>query len=64
MVLGDRYAKGADFRAAGGGPGVNSELSIYPGGEVVAVLSNYDPPAATTIANFIRTRIEQRLAGK
>jgi CubicO group peptidase (beta-lactamase class C family) len=56
-VLGSRYAAGGEFRANGGGPGVNSELSIYPSGEVLVVLSNYDPPSATTIAQFIRARM-------
>ena len=54
-VLGARYASGADFRANGGGPGVNAEFSIFPTGEVMIVLSNYDPPSATTVATFIRT---------
>jgi CubicO group peptidase (beta-lactamase class C family) len=54
-VLGARYAGGADFRANGGGPGVNAEFSIFPTGEVMIVLSNYDPPSATTVATFIRT---------
>jgi hypothetical protein len=56
-VLGARYAAGGDFRANGGGPGVNAELSIFPSGDVVVVLSNYDPPAATAIAQFIRERV-------
>jgi CubicO group peptidase (beta-lactamase class C family) len=53
-VLGTRYRAGGDFRIAGGAPGVNAEFSIFPSGYVVVVLSNYDPPAATTIAQFIR----------
>ena len=53
-VLGTRYNDGGEFRVGGGGPGVNAEFSIFPSGYVVAVLSNYDPPAATTIAQFIR----------
>ena len=56
-VLGTRYAAGGDFRASGGGPGVNAELSIFPNGEVVVALSNYDPPAATVIAEYIREGI-------
>jgi CubicO group peptidase (beta-lactamase class C family) len=56
-VLGQRYAAGGDFRANGGGPGVNVEFSIYPLGDVIVVLSNYDPPAATTIAQFIRSSL-------
>ncbi len=56
-VLGARYAAGGEFRANGGGPGVNAELSIYPTGEVIVVLAHYDPPSATDIAEFIRSRI-------
>jgi CubicO group peptidase (beta-lactamase class C family) len=56
-LLGPRYAGGADFRAAGGGPGVNAELSLYPSGYVVVVLSNYDPPSATQVAQFIQSLI-------
>ena len=52
--LGARYASGSDYRANGGGPGVNAEFSIYPNGDVVAVLSNYDPPSATAVAQHIR----------
>jgi ketosteroid isomerase-like protein len=52
--LGARYASGNDYRANGGGPGVNAEFSIYPSGDVVAVLSNYDPPSATAVAEHIR----------
>ncbi|MDQ6827802.1 MAG: beta-lactamase family protein [Gemmatimonadota bacterium] len=56
-VLGDRFAQGSDFRANGGGPGSNAEFSIFPSGDVVVVLSNYDPPAATAVAQFIRSRV-------
>lgn len=56
-LLGPRYAEGAGFRAAGGGPGVNAELSLYPSGFVVVVLSNYDPPSATEVAQYIRSLI-------
>jgi ketosteroid isomerase-like protein len=52
--FGARYASGSDYRANGGGPGVNAEFSIYPTGDVVAVLSNYDPPSATAVAQYIR----------
>ena len=55
VVLGARYRAGGDFRIAGGAPGVNAEFSIFPSGGVVVVLSNYDPPAATVIAQFIRS---------
>jgi D-alanyl-D-alanine carboxypeptidase len=53
-VLGARYARGEDFIANGGSAGVNAEFSLFPTGEVVVVLSNYDPPAATDVAQFIR----------
>jgi hypothetical protein len=56
-VYGARYAAGDDFRANGGGPGVNAEFSIFPSGDVMVVLSNYDPPAATEVAQFIRGRL-------
>ena len=39
---------------AGGAPGINAELDIEPApGYVVVVLSNYDPPAAGTVAKKI-----------
>jgi CubicO group peptidase (beta-lactamase class C family) len=42
----------------GGFPGVNAELHILPETrEVVVVLSNYDPPAATQLAEFIVERV-------
>jgi D-alanyl-D-alanine carboxypeptidase len=53
-MLSPRWKSGLDFRANGGGPGVNAEFSMYPTGEVVVVLSNYDPPSATAVADFIR----------
>lgn len=56
-LLGARYATGSDFRANGGGPGVNAEFSIFPSGEVMIVLSNYDPPAATSVAQYVRSLI-------
>jgi hypothetical protein len=56
-VLGARYASGQDFRANGGGPGVNAEFSIFPSGEVMVVLSNYDPPAGTAVAQYLRSLI-------
>jgi D-alanyl-D-alanine carboxypeptidase len=43
---------------SGGAPGMNGELRIFPdNGYVVIVLSNLDPPAATTVANFISDRL-------
>jgi CubicO group peptidase (beta-lactamase class C family) len=53
-LLGARYTQGNDLRANGGSGGVNAEFSIYPTGDVIAVISNYDPPAATDVAQFIR----------
>jgi CubicO group peptidase (beta-lactamase class C family) len=53
-VLGARYARGEDFIANGGSAGMNAEFSLFPTGEVVVVLSNYDPPSATDVAQFIR----------
>ena len=45
----------------GGAPGMNGDLRIYPeSGLVIVVLSNLDPPAATTIANFLDLRISGR----
>jgi CubicO group peptidase (beta-lactamase class C family) len=56
-LLGSRYSSGSDFRANGGGPGVNAEFSIYPSGDVIVVLSNYDPPSATAVAQYVRSLI-------
>lgn len=63
-VLGTRYAAGQDFRANGGGPGTNAEFSIFPGGEVIVVLSNYDPPAATAVAQYLRSLVAPPAAAK
>jgi CubicO group peptidase (beta-lactamase class C family) len=42
----------------GGFPGINSQLDIYSDlGYDVAVMSNYDPPAATLVANKLRSLI-------
>lgn len=46
------------FRANGGGPGVNAEFSIYPTGDVLIVLSSYDPPSGTAAAQFIRSLLQ------
>jgi D-alanyl-D-alanine carboxypeptidase len=54
-LLGSNYNTGLDARTNGGGPGVNGEFSMYPNGDVMIVISNYDPPSATTIAQFIRS---------
>jgi D-alanyl-D-alanine carboxypeptidase len=43
---------------SGGAPGMNGELRIFADdGYVVIVLANLDPPAATTVANFISDRL-------
>jgi CubicO group peptidase (beta-lactamase class C family) len=54
-LFGTSYDTRGDFRSNGGGPGVNGEFSMYPNGDVMIVLSNYDPPSGTTIAQFIRS---------
>lgn len=42
------------FGHSGGFPGINSQLNIYPElGYVVAVMGNYDPPAASRVAERI-----------
>lgn len=42
----------------GGAPGINAQLDIYPGkGYVVAVLANYDPPAASLVAQKVRALV-------
>jgi CubicO group peptidase (beta-lactamase class C family) len=61
-ALGVRYVSGEDFRANGGGPGVNAEFSIYPSGDVMVVLSNYDPPSATLVAQYIRSLLASNTA--
>jgi len=58
QLMGQRFASGTDYRSNGGGPGVNAELSIYPTGDVMIVLSNYDPPSATDVAEFIRALLK------
>jgi D-alanyl-D-alanine carboxypeptidase len=46
---------------AGGAPGMNGMLRIFPkSGYVVAVLSNFDPPAAQRVAGFLELRLENR----
>ena len=63
-LYGARYARGEDFRANGGGPGVNAEFSIFPSGDVMVVLSNYDPPAATEVAQYVRALLGGAAAGR
>ncbi|MBD0327488.1 MAG: serine hydrolase, partial [Pyrinomonadaceae bacterium] len=42
------------FGHGGGFPGINSELQIYPDlGYTVAVMSNYDPPTASRVADRV-----------
>ena len=63
-LLGPRYAAGGEFRANGGGPGVNAEFSMYPSGIVLIVLSSYDPPSATDVAQFIRSLVAPASASR
>jgi CubicO group peptidase (beta-lactamase class C family) len=53
----DEQAQGTRIIGHGGGfPGINSRLDIYlDKGYTVAVMSNYDPPAAGRVAERIRT---------
>lgn len=53
----DEQVQGTRIVGHGGGfPGINSQLDIYLGkGYTVAVMSNYDPPAAGRVAEKIRT---------
>lgn len=55
----DRVVGGRRFVGHGGGaPGMNGLLEFEPdGGYVVVVLSNFDPPAASRVANFILDRL-------
>ena len=55
----DRSYNGVRCYGHGGGaPGMNGMLQICPGpGDVIAVLSNLDPPAATRISDFIVNRL-------
>jgi CubicO group peptidase (beta-lactamase class C family) len=46
---------------SGGAPGVNAAVRFYPAsGHAVAVLTNYDPPAATDVARAIERLLLQR----
>jgi CubicO group peptidase (beta-lactamase class C family) len=55
----DRVASGRRVVGHGGGAaGMNGELAFEPdGGYVVVVLSNFDPPAAGRVLNFILERL-------
>lgn len=62
----DNYAGGVRVAGHSGGfPGINANLDIYLGdgpgaGYTVAILANYDPPAATRVADRVRSLILQR----
>jgi D-alanyl-D-alanine carboxypeptidase len=46
------------FGHGGGAPGQNGELRVFPeSGYVIVALSNYDPPAASRLADFIEVRL-------
>lgn len=46
------------FGHSGGAPGINSSLKICPlSGYVIAVMGNFDPPAADRVAGFIEARL-------
>jgi CubicO group peptidase (beta-lactamase class C family) len=55
----DRVVSGRRIVGHGGGAaGMNGELAFEPdGGYVVVVLSNFDPPAAGQVLNFILSRL-------
>jgi D-alanyl-D-alanine carboxypeptidase len=55
----DRVVGGRRWVGHGGSaPGMNGELVFEPnGGYVVVVLSNFDPPAAGQVLNFILGRL-------
>jgi hypothetical protein len=59
-LLGSQYASGRAYHVAGGGPGVNAEFSLFPNGDVIVVLSNYDPPSATAMATRAAALLEAR----
>jgi len=60
--FGDQTDNGVrSFGHAGGAPGMNGELLIFPqSGYVVAVLANMDPPAAQRISQFISARLPDK----
>jgi CubicO group peptidase (beta-lactamase class C family) len=55
----DERVNGRRIVGHGGGfPGINGQLDIYlDGGFTVAVLANYDPPAAQRVATWLRERL-------
>jgi D-alanyl-D-alanine carboxypeptidase len=47
-----------NFGHSGGAPGQNGDLRVYPeSGYVIVALSNYDPPAAQRMGDFIAARL-------
>lgn len=47
-----------NFGHGGGAAGMNGQLRIFPeAGYVIVVLSNFDPPAAERVSNFVTTRL-------
>jgi CubicO group peptidase (beta-lactamase class C family) len=55
----DTTADGVRWIGHGGGaPGMNGDLKFSPeSGYIVAVLSNFDPPAASRVSDFIALRL-------
>jgi D-alanyl-D-alanine carboxypeptidase len=63
---GDKYAYGFSegttdgvhcFGHGGGAPGMNGELRVCESGYTIAVLANLDPPAASRLEHFLRSRL-------
>ena len=48
------------FGHNGGAPGMNGELSICDSGYTIAILANFDPPAASRVLPFIKARLPAR----
>jgi D-alanyl-D-alanine carboxypeptidase len=52
------YGPTRSFGHAGGAPGQNGDLRVYPeSGFVIVALSNLDPPAASRMVDFIAARL-------
>lgn len=47
----------------GGGPGTNTQYAAFPDGTTIIVFTNFDPPAATTVAQEIARRLGKTLPG-
>jgi D-alanyl-D-alanine carboxypeptidase len=45
------------FGHGGGAPGMNGDLQICDSGYTIAVLANFDPPAAQRVTRFIKARL-------